>query len=78
MARKKFENDMSVEYTTADAQGRLIMAQYLCELREANDPQLEIKEQVVREALKRLSTHGMQKFDSEVDALMILRKEGLA
>ena len=78
MARKKFENDMTIEYSTADRQGRLIMAQYLCELKEANDPNYDIKEEVVRDALRRLSVHGMQNFDSEVEALQTLRKEGKA
>lgn len=75
MARKKFENDMTVEYSTADGQARRIVQEYLCELREANDPHLAVREQIVREALSKLSVHGMQKFDDELKAMEAARKE---
>ena len=60
---------------TEDFQGRLIMAEFVCDLREANDPNLAIKEQVIREAMDRLSVHGLEDFDLEVEALMESRRE---
>ena len=78
MAKASTAKVVQQRMETEDLQGRLIMAEFVCDLREANNPDLEIKEQIIREAMERLSVHGLENFDAEVEAMMQARKEGKA
>lgn len=60
----------------ADLQARILMAKLVCELREADDPNLELKTGVIKEAMERLSVHHLELFDNEVEAMMASRKGG--
>ena len=65
-------------YESADTQARLLMAEYVCDLIEANDPDLDLKRQVIAEAMKRISVHHLERFDQEVEWVLSGRKEGKA
>ena len=78
MARKKTVDpriQQMVEILSGDAAGREIMAKYVCKLRKANDPNLELKTQVVKEAMRRLAVHDLDKFDDELEAMWNVMKE---
>ena len=79
MARKKTVDPRIQEMVDAlsgDVQGRKIIAEYICKLRKANDPHLELKTQIAKEAMKRLSVHDIEKFDAELEAMWDAMKEG--
>ena len=78
MARKKQSSETSSIMDGVDMQGRMIMAEYVCELIEAGDPDLDLKKQVIVELMNRLSVHHLDQFDVEVEALLQSRKEGRA
>ena len=75
MAGNKQTKGTIAQLMSADKAGRTIMAEYVCKLREANDPNLELKEEIVREAMERLSIHDLDRFDEELATMQLVRKE---
>ena len=77
MARRKQTTGTIAQLMNADKAARTLMAEYICRLRETNDPDLEVKEQIVREAMTRLSVHDMDLFDEEIELMALAKKEGV-
>lgn len=74
MAKKK-EDPASIIYGT-DMQCMELMANYLCDREEKGDPNPDFTKQVVVEAMKRLSVHGLEYFDTVIANQREKRKEG--
>ncbi|MBP3655958.1 MAG: hypothetical protein J6K32_04595 [Clostridia bacterium] len=74
MTDEEIERGVLEAYETVDAFARQTMAEYICDLREANDPDLEIREATIRELLRKLAVHHIELFDGELEAMMQERR----
>ena len=77
MARKtKAEalQELLIEEEMKNVRARLAMAKLICELRDANDPDLEMKEAFIREAMKKLADHNLELFDDALNKIEMSRK----
>lgn len=81
MARRTKAEILAIEqaamewYEQTDAAARKIAQEWICELMEANDPQLERKIFLIKDACRRLSVHHMELFDDELAAMIAKRGE---
>lgn len=66
--------ELLIEEEMKNVRARLAMAQLICELRDANDPDLEMKEAFIRQAMKRLAVHNLERFDDELNKIEMSRK----
>ena len=76
MARSKGRPMLEVlqEELMWDVRTRHAMAELICELREANDPDLEMKEAMARDAMRRLAVSDIELFDDELRQMEEERK----